>query len=473
MTEDAYSPEGRIPPYDRAAEAACLGAILLNNEAFGVVSSILRPEQFYVESHRRIYEAIVDLAREGAPIDSVTLGTQLMDKGDLEKIGGAVVLSSLTDAVATAANVDHYAETVRDHAAVRAVIYAAQEIVATGFSGGMESVPSYLSTARSAMIKASAALVGSGGPRTVEGDVRQIVKDIELGVPLKGLVQTGIENIDKLTGGLHPGLLYVIGARPAMGKSCFVLNVATNAALAGKRVLYITLEDVIYLVTLRLLARFSDIDLDDLVLRQIKEAEWPNLIHAANKVSNFSLWLEDAPALTGDRIRQIAAMHQNSKGLDLLVVDHLGEISPEGKPSSLTEETEAAAKAMRDIAKELGIPVLLAVQLNRGVENRNDKRPTLADLRQSGAIEQIARCVWFLYRRGYYVQDCEDDPDTQLIVAKANHGKIGTIKLWSDLSRMYMRAWDINKDGPFPDQNAGKYEKPENGDENQGFFEGY
>lgn len=469
--------EGRIPPYDKQAEAACLGAVLLNNDALSIIRNIITgAEDFYVEANRRIFQAMLRLISTGSAIDHVTLGHALTEAGDLKKIGGAMALDGLTESVATIANVDHYARITRDHAAARRMIYAAQQIVADGFSSSFENVRDYLAESRKAVTTASA-IDGGDGPVKVGNDLPAIFDELESGKMPAGLVRTGIGTVDDLTGGLWPGLLHVCGARPGMGKSALCLNIGTNAALAGRPTLYVPTEDARRYVVLRELARFSDVDLNDLMLRSVHADDWSKLVKGANQISNLPLWIDDTPGLSSERIAQVAALHKQVHGLDLLIVDHLGELCDKG--DNQTNIIENAAKGLRDIAKELDIPVLLATQLNREVERRQDKRPTLHDLRQSGAIEQIARVVWFMYRRGYYRQGCEDDPDTQLIVAKATHGKTGTIRLWSDLSRMFIRGWEIDSDGPFPDERDGKYVKPggtnqggQSNDRQNGFFNG-
>lgn len=449
--------DGRVPPYDAGAEKACLGAVLLNNDALPIVRSIVDgPEEFYVEANRRIYRGMLRLAAKGEAVDHVTLGGALIQSNDFEKIGGALGLDGLTDAVATVANVEHYARIVHRHAAVRRMIYAAQQVVADGF-GIPGDVHEYLAGARKAITVASA-IGGRGGPVSIGANLAELFEELESGKMPPGLVRTGIGNIDDLTGGLWPGLLHVVGARPAMGKSALCLNIVTNCALAGRPALYIPTEDATRYIQLRELARFGDVDLHDLMLRTVHKDDWRKLIDGAEKIRGLPLWVDDSPGLSSDRIGQIAALHKQVHGLDLLVVDHLGELGDKGE--SQTATIEAAAKGLRDIAKELDIPVLLATQLNREVEHRPDKRPTLHDLRQSGAVEQIARVVWFMYRRGYYERGCEDDPDTQLIVAKTTHGKTGTIRLWADLSRMYIRGWNIADDGPFPEERSGKYSAP-------------
>jgi replicative DNA helicase len=420
---------------------------------------------FYIEANRRIYEAMNDLASNGKAIDPVTLGSRLKERGDLEKVGGAMAVSLLLDGTATAVNAGHYAGIVRDKAAVRRMIYASQEIAAKGYAS-VDNVDEYLAECRKSITIASISGTISG-VAPVSADLSPIVNELSEGKLPQGIIKTGIDKIDNLTGGLWPRLMTVVGGRPGMGKSALVLNIATNVAKQGKKVMYVTLEDDRRLVALRLLSRFGDVDLANLMVRSVPDGSWPKIISAVNDIHDIPLYIDDSAALSSDQIHQRAALQHQMTGLDLLIVDHLGEVAEKGE--SMSAMTEAAAKGIRNIAKELNIPVLLAVQLNRDVERRTDKRPTLQDLRQSGAIEQVARFVWFMYRRGYYERGCEDDPDTQIIVAKSSHGKTGTIRLWSDLSRMYIRGWDMDVDGPFPEDGSGKYAKPHTyGVDNQG-----
>lgn len=469
--EVSHSMEGRIPPYNMEAEVAVLGSIIMNNRSMELLGG-LEVEHFYVEANRRIFGAIVYLSSKGQPVDHVTLGSCLMERGDLDKVGGAMGLNDLTKDVVTTANVGHYAVIVKKLSVLRKMIYVARDIASEGFRIGAEEAEDFLANARSSITIAADGLGISKGPVYIDDELKEVFNDLETGEEPRGLVKTGLGPIDRSTGGLWPGILTICAGRPGMGKSAFILNIATNAALAGYKVLYVTLEDVRKFVVLRMLSRFADIDLQDLILRRIDKNKWKDLQSAANSLSgNKPLWIEDASGLTSKAIRQLSASHKNLHGLDLLVVDHLGEVSDTGENE--TSITTNAARAFRDIAKELNIPVLLAHQLNRKVEERTDKRPNLGDLRQSGAIEAIARFVWFLYRPGYYKQDGENDNDLQLIVAKASHGVTGTLRLWCDLSRMYIRGWEYGEDGLFPgsqkDREAKKENKPVAGHQG-GFF---
>ncbi len=469
---------GRVPPYSLDAERSVLGAVLLNNSALAVAMRHVSPEHFYVEGLRRLYTAMIDVSKTGQPIDAVTVGNHLEQIGELEKIGGAMVFGGLTEHVATAANVGHYAKIVRSHAIVRKIIYAAMDIAAKGFAG-VDNVPAYVEEANKTVLLASKDLDVGKGPQHIDDTINEVFRDLEKGEEPKGLIKTGIDAIDDVSGGLWPGLLTVVAGRPAMGKSSFVLNIATNVALSGKKVLYITLEDARKYVVMRMMSRFADIDLTDLTLRRIHNDQWPKLVEASSRLSGKKpLWVEDTTGLTSSAIRQIVITHKMFHGLDLVIVDHLGEVYDDG--DSDTQVISNATRAFRDLAKDLDIPVLLAAQLNRKVEERRDKRPILSDLKQSGKIEEAARVVWFLYRPGYYEPDGEDWKELELIVAKANHGKIGTLRLHSDLSRMYVRGWDATTDGLFNqsgrndacEARSDAQERKQTGPQQQSFFGG-
>jgi len=445
--------DSRVPPYNAEAESCVLSSILTDNSTMAVAMRYLEEEHFYQESHRKIYAAMIAVANSGAVVEPVTVGGHLRERGELEKVGGAVVFSQLLDTHAVSSSIDHYAKMVRSLAVRRKIIYASQEISAAGYSN-VESVEDYIESANKSIMEASSGLGIGGGPQRVDDTVRKIIKDLESKEEIEGVVKTGLPNLDRRTGGLWPGLLTVIAGRPSMGKSAFAVNIAANATLAGKRVLYVTLEDTRYYVVLRMMSRFADVDLTDLTLRKIKHEDWPRVIEAANLISGKKpLWIEDTSGLTTQAIRQIVVAHQMLHGLDLVIVDHLGEVADKGE--SDTSIISKAASGFRDIAKDLNIPVALLAQLNRKVEERGDKRPMLSDLKQSGKIEEVARLVWFLYRPGYYKADGADSREAQVIVAKANHGKTGILNLWMNLSRMYVRDWDPGTDGLFSSDGSG------------------
>jgi replicative DNA helicase len=449
--ERSAIPDGRVPPYSNEAERAVLGSILLNNQSMSVVASSLTPEHFYVEAHRRLYSAMITVRSAGSAIDAVTVGTYMQQSGDLEKVGGPMVFEGLTQFVATVANVEHYANIVSSLHAIRSMIYAAQQIVSDGFSGvSVEEVSSYLSNSRKAITEAAKGICLGNGPQHIDDTLHEIYKELESNEEPEGLIKTGIREVDESLGGLWPSLMTIIAGRPGMGKTALALNILMNAAFSGKKVLYITMEDTRQYLVRRLLARYADIDLNDIMLRRIKTKEqWSRLAEASSRLSGKKpVWIMDGGRLTSEQAIQIAASHQAEHGLDLVFIDHLGKVSDDTVESE-TLRIGMASRNISDGALELGVPVVLLSQLSRKVEERADKRPMLSDLRQSGEIEADARCVLFPFRPGYYVPGDEMNPAMQLIAAKVTHGRPGTMKLHGDMSRMYIRSWEY-EDGIFP-----------------------
>lgn len=437
----------RIPPYDASAEAAVLGAILLDNARSVEVAAALSPGDFYLEAHRRIYETMVELADRGSAIDAVVLGSALRDAGHLEKIGGAVVIAGLTDACAVPSQAETYARIVHEKAVARRVIYSAQEIVAEGYSIRSEDeLMEWLGSVRERIALASEVRGLSEGPKKIDQDLVQAYEEIASGKLPEGVVKTGISTLDDMIGGLWPGLMTVLAARPGMGKTAIGINIAINAVLAGRKVLYLTLEDTRMNLVLRLLARFSNVDLLNLIHRRVRPEDYGGIIKGINALSGINLWVDDTAGMDTTKIRAMVAAHKLRYGLDLLVVDHLHEINE--KADDPTESVSIAATRTRDLAKDLNIPALLLAQLNREVEKRTDKRPIMSDLRQAGKIEEAARSILFLYRAGAYRND-PDSRELEIVVAKQTHGRTGMARAWVDLPHMYVRGWDATTDGSF------------------------
>jgi len=435
---------GRIPPYDQAAEDAILGAVLMDNAKMPVVSELIEPADLYVDANRRIYEAMCKLAQRGNVIDHVTLGNHLKERGDLERVGGPMALGALTDAVAVVSNVDHYARIVAENAARRRVLYAAMEVADSAYQASEGGFEAWLADTRATMAKAFTGAIKEGGaPRQIDEDLREAFADITERRTPEGLVPYGLSTLDAMTGGLWPGMLTVLAGRPGMGKSAAGLNIAINAALSGKKVLFLTLEDTRKFAVLRLMARFANVDLLRLVHRTVPDQDYSRLLEGICKLSDLPFWLDDTSGMSSAQIRSKVMAHAAEHGCDLLVIDHLLEVVENAENE--TQTVSRAAASLRDLVKEMNIPGLLLTQLNRGVEQRSDKRPTLADLKQSGKIEEVARVVVFLYRQAYY--DDTDDPRIEAIVAKSNHGRTGTAYLYGDMPRMHIRGWDRETDG--------------------------
>ena len=422
----------KVLPHDKTAERAILGAILLRKEVIRTVRGIVRAEDFFVAQHRFIYEAMISLDMTAAPIDAVTIADELRHAGKYYAIGDPKIFSDLTDDVVTTVLAEKHAEIVRACSARRKMIEAAHQVQVDGFNPEIDTVD-YLNDARSRIgAAADKQLKKSRSMRVGELVDDAISEATSPGTPA-GLVKTGIASIDDAFGGLWAGLVTVIAARPAMGKSATALNIAAKAAMAGKRVLFVSLEDAHRFVLYRLLSLFAKVSLDRIVNQRLSEEEKGSLASVRDIIACLPLTIEDASCMSSADIRMAAMSHADSSSLDLLIVDHLGHIRERGK--DLYEQTTAAARNIAELAKELDIPVVLLHQLNRESLKRPGAVPTLGDLRQSGEVEQLARAVWLLHRPAYY--DKTSDPhEMTLVVAKNSHGKTGNLKLRCDLSVM-------------------------------------
>jgi replicative DNA helicase len=438
----------RNVPHDSAAETALLGSVLLDNGVLVRVTAIVCEEDFFEVGHRAIYKAMVALHARHDCIDHVTLAGRLADEGNLHAAGGLPALGKLTD-TAMASHAESYARRIVACAVQRRVIIAAQGIAAQGMAGIMEDLDTYLNEARTLITNACDYAHADEGAVHISKQITEVA-NCSMDAPPKNLVLTGFPTLDRMSGGLMPGLLTVVAARPGMGKSAFAQNLATNAALAGKRVLFISLEDTNFFVGVRHLARFAHVDNTHISTRQINATERQVLLRVLTAAGEMPLWIYSGAGMTSERLRGIVLRHRERHGLDLLVVDHLAEIRDDAE--SETHVVSRAAEGARNLAKELNIPALYAHQLNRRVEDRVDKRPNLSDLKQSGKVEEVARSVWLLYRGGYYTKE-DDRHDLQLIIAKANHGICTMVRFWADFSTMFIRDWEEATDGVFPQPN--------------------
>ncbi len=448
--QESVKTEGLVPPYSQEAEAAVLGGILLNNDALSLVQDIVRPEDFYVEAHRRIYEAIETLSLAATPVDHLTLGDELKKKGDLEKIGGAMALANLSDSVATMANVDHYAKIVKEKAAVRRMIYTAQEVVARGLTD-LGDAGEYLDEAESAIFKASQQRVGT--PYT---HIAQVVKttftEIELAAGHTGDVTgtpSGFPELDKKTAGFQKSDLIIVAGRPAMGKTSLALNIAVNAAKAMQRpAIVYSLEMSKEQLVRRMLSSEGRVDATRMRSNSLQKDDWPRLIQAANDLSQTEIYLDDSAPMTPLEIRAKSRRLQAEKSLSLIVVDYLQLMRSGGRRTDNREqEISEISRSLKGLAKELNVPIMALSQLNRGVESRPDKRPMMSDLRESGAIEQDADLILFVYRDEVYNEDTEKAGIAELIIGKHRSGPVGTVEV--RFSREFTRFDNLAR-GPEP-----------------------
>ncbi len=420
----------RLPPQNIEAEQAVLGSLLLNRDAIIQVASFLRAEDFYREAHGLIYQAIIDLHERREPADFVTLCDELERHERLEQVGGRAYLTSLVNAVPTAIHVEHYAHIVERAATLRRLIQAASQIAALAYEEA-EDVDEVVDQAEQ--------IIFSVSERRITRDlipIRQLLgeyydrieyltrhRDELTGIP------TGFANLDKLLGGFQLSDLIVVAGRPGMGKTSLALSIAHNAA-RDKNVAIFSLEMAGEQVVQRLISAETGIDSQRLRLGRIYEDEWPNFIQATGVLSEASVFIDDTPAISPLEMRTKARRLYAEHGLDLIIVDYLQLMRGGQRVENRVQEISLISRSLKALARELKVPVLAVSQLSRAVEARHDKRPVLSDLRESGAIEQDADVVMFIYRDEVYDENTEAPNIADIIIAKHRNGPTGHVPLY-------------------------------------------
>ncbi len=441
------SNEMQIPPNDEKAERAVLGSLILDNDCVPCVHGILSGLDFYHGRHRIIFECIIALHEQAAPIDEIMLGRELERREEMKLIGGRDYIADIVNDVVTSANVEHYAGLVHDLSQRRGMITVGREIADGGYRQEIDTA-GYLSESRSRVLAMADQSNGICGALPIHETINEAHEEALRQTEPEGLVRTGIGPIDREFGGLWPGLLTVLASRPSMGKSMLAVNIAVNAALANKKVLLVSLEDTRRFVQWRMMARLGEVALDRIVKRELSSKDTQNLEKARKMIACLSLWIDDNGDMSSEQIRRLALSHVDKLDLDLVVIDHLGHVHEKGK--DLYESTTRAVRTIANIPKERDIPVLLLHQLNRASLHRENREPRLNDLRQSGEVEQLARVVWLLHRPAYYETKGADPNEMALIVAKNSHGKTGRVKLHCDMARMYVNGEsDIDRMGDY------------------------
>ena len=417
-----------------------LGGVLLENEALNKALEILRPEDFYREAHRKIFSSLIDLSDKGEPADLVTLTAALQSKGDLEAVGGSAYLATLVDYVPTAANIAYYCRMVKDKAVSRRLIQVATEIATRGYDGG--DVESDLDWAEKSIFE-----IAGSKAKPSYFSTREIMKDtfktIEKLYDRKELitgVPTGFNDLDLMTAGLQGGDLVIIAARPSMGKTAFCLNIVEHAALrAAKPVpsIVFSLEMGKEQLVQRLLCSVSRVDASRLRTGHLGESDWPKLTNGAGLLSEAPIFIDDTPSISVLELRAKARRLKAEHDLGLVVVDYL-QLMQGRNAESRQQEISEISRSLKALAKELHVPVVALSQLNRSLESRTDKRPMMADLRESGAIEQDADVIMFIYRDAVYCEACKrrdnscdkgHDKDAEVIIGKQRNGPIGSVHL--------------------------------------------
>ena len=421
----------KIPPQNIEAEQSVLGGILLEPEALSRILEILQEDDFYREGHRKIFSAMVALYQKGTPVDLITLTESLLTRQNLEGIGGASYLTSLADAIPSAVNIEVYARIVREKAILRRLINVTTEIASKSylFSGEVEDI---LDQAEKSIFEITAAKIT---PHIYP--LSEVIKDsfqtiealYERKERISG-VPTGFTKLDQMTSGFQPSDLIIIAGRPSMGKTAFALDIARNAAtLAEIPAVIFSLEMSRQQLAIRMLCSEARVDSYKLRSGFIGERDWPRLTNAAGILSEAPIYIDDSPALTVLQMRAKARRLKSEKGLGLAVVDYLQLMSGRGGSDRREQEISEISRSLKALAKELNIPVVALSQLNRKVEDRTDRRPFMADLRESGAIEQDADVILFIYRDEMYDENSKQKGTAEVIIGKQRNGPVGKITL--------------------------------------------
>jgi replicative DNA helicase len=421
----------KVPPQNLEAECSVLGGILLENDAVNLVLELLRAEDFYRESHRKIFRAMIELSDRSEPVDVITLSECLKNRGDLDAVGGSAYLASLNDFVPTAANIAYYARIVREKSILRHLISAATEVATKGYDA-TSNVEELLDSAEKAIfditeqrIKGSFVKVGD----MMKDSIKMVEKLFERKTMITG-VPTGFKDLDAKTAGLQPADLIIIAARPGMGKTAFSLNIASHAAFSGYGVAVFSLEMAKEQLALRLLCSEARVDNSRVRTGYLSDRDFPKLATAAGKLHDALIYIDDTPAISVLELRAKARRlaRDRDKKLSLIIVDYLQLMRGTGGAQNREQEISEISRSLKALAKELNVPVLAISQLNRRVEDRNDKTPQLSDLRESGAIEQDADVIAFIYREAAYNPKSDDNTAT-ITIAKQRNGPTGDLNL--------------------------------------------
>jgi replicative DNA helicase len=420
----------RVPPQAIEAEKSVLGSMLLEKDAIGKVLEILDEGRFYKEAHRKIFRAVVGLYERNDGVDIITLAEELKTRGELEAVGGQAYLSTLFDYVGTAAHVEYHSRIVRDKAILRSLINVSTEIAARGYEG-KEDTASLLDEAESLIFSISDQRLRPGFvpiKEILKGSFEAIEKLYDQKRHITGL-ETGFTDLDVLTAGFQPSELVIVAGRPSMGKTAFALNVAEHAGIRLKMpVALFSLEMSSDQVVQRMLCSEARVSNHKLRSGFLKDADWAKLTTAAGALSNAPIYVDDSPGVSVLEMRAKARRLKSEKGLGVVLVDYIQMVR--GLPGSESRQIEMShiSRSLKELAKELRVPVVAVSQLSRAVETRGgERRPILSDLRESGALEQDADAVIFIYRAEHYQRTPENEGKAELIISKQRNGPTGIV----------------------------------------------
>lgn len=433
-SSDATIESLRLPPQSLEAEQAVLGGLMISPDALDRVGDFLKVEDFYRRDHQLIYRGILELSEKSRPFDAVTLGEWFEANALSEQAGGTGYLIELANTTASAANITAYAEIVREKAVLRQLIEAGTDIVNDGFQPGTRPINEVLSDAEQKVFRI--AEQGAAGRRnyvTLKDAMRDAFTQLQERYENQGQITglpTGFTDFDELTAGLQPSDLIILAARPAMGKTTLALNIAEFAALKTKKACVVfSMEMSASQLAFRLISSMGRVNATRLRNGMLEDEDWSRVNSAIRMLSEVKIFIDDTPALSPNDVRSRCRRFKREHDLGLVVIDYLQLMQVPGSSENRTNEISEISRGLKALAKELHVPVIALSQLNRGLESRTDKRPVMSDLRESGAIEQDADIIVFIYRDDYYHKDSPDQGLAEVIIAKQRNGPTGTAKL--------------------------------------------
>lgn len=422
----------RIPPQNIEAEQAVLGAIFLEPSSLTLASELLIPEDFYRAAHQKIFHVMLNLTDKGEPVDLVTVTSELADAKILEEVGGVSYLSDLANSVPTAANIEYYGQIVEEKSILRRLIRTATSIAQDGYSREDE-VEVLLSEAEKNIMEV-AQRKNTGAFQNIKDVLVKTYDNIEMLHNRKGDVTgipTGFTELDRMTAGFQRNDLIIVAARPSVGKTAFALNIAQNVATkTDENVAIFSLEMGADQLVMRMLCAEGNINAQNLRTGALTSEDWGKLTMAMGSLSNSGIYIDDTPGIRVGDIRSKCRRLKQENGLGMILIDYLQLIQGNGRSGeNRQQEVSEISRSLKALARELEVPVIALSQLSRGVEQRQDKRPMMSDIRESGSIEQDADIVAFLYREDYYDKESENQNIIEIIISKQRNGPVGTVSL--------------------------------------------
>ncbi len=441
----------RTLPHNLEAEKCVLGAILINNQAFNQAAEVIDAHDFFRDAHRRIFEKMIGLTDRSEPVDLVTLKDELGRSGELDEVGGPAYISALTDGVPRSANVEYYARIVKEKSTLRRLIQSANEMLTRAYDAEQDADDLLDEAERSIFQIAENRLRAGFVPLSdLVGTSYQLIERLQAHKGLVTGIPSGFVELDEMTSGFQKQDLVIIAARPSMGKTSFVLNVGLNAAIAaGKTIGVFSLEMSSEQLFIRMLTSEARIDAHRFRGGFLRDADYERLTTASARLHDAKVFIDDSPGLGLLEMRAKARRLKLEHGLDLLVVDYLQLMQGRGRFENRQQELASISRSMKILAKELDVPILALSQLSRAPEGRTDHRPQLSDLRESGALEQDADLVLFIYREEMYAQEAERRPEVEglaeIIIGKQRNGPVGTARL--AFLKQYTRFENLQRGG--------------------------